>query len=113
MYVDFKLTMMDILSGTEIVSSSGISVPDDSATSEDGLEPVADDSGSEVVSEEIISDANISEETLVNDSDNSMEKTLEHIDSTLTIILIVILLVWVSNHLHIVAKTFGKIGKGE
>lgn len=113
MYVDFKLTMMDILSDTEVDSFSDISVPDDSATSEDDLEPVADDSGSEVVSEEIISDANISEETLVNDSDNSMEKTLEHIDSTLTIILIVILLIWVSNHLHIVAKTFGKIGKGE
>ena len=109
MYVDLKITMADILSNTEMGSLSDISVTDESATSEDdsesvadGSRPVADGSGSE----------DVSGETLVDESGNSVAESLNHIDSTLTIILIVILLIWVSNHLHIVAKTFGKIGKG-
>ena len=113
MYVDLKITMADILSDTETVPLSVISDIDESATSEDGSGTVADVSGSEDISAETSSDINVSEETLVNESDNSVAESLNHIDSTLTIILIVILLIWVSNHLHIVAKTFGKIGKGE
>lgn len=113
MYVDLKITMADILSDTETVPLSGISDIDESATSEDISEPVTGGSGSEAVSEETSSNVNISEETLVNGDGDSVVETLNHIDSTLTIILIVILLIWVSNHLHIVAKTFGKIGKGE
>lgn len=113
MYVDLKITMADILSNTEMGSFSDISVTDESVTSEDNSEPVADDSGSEDISAETSSNVNISEETLVDKSGNSVAESLNHIDSTLTIILIVILLIWVSNHLHIVAKTFGKIGKGE
>lgn len=120
MYVDFKITMADILSNAEMGSFSDISVTDESTTSEDGSRPVtdgsrpvADGSGSEDISAETSSNVNISEETLVDESGNSVAESLRHIDSTLTIILIVILLIWVSNHLHIVAKTFGKIGKGE
>lgn len=113
MYVDFKITMADILSNTEMGPLSDVSVPDEPMTSEDDLEPVTGGSGSEAVSEEASSNVNISEETLVNGDGDSVVETLNHIDSTLTIILIVILLIWVSNHLHIVAKTFGKIGKGE
>lgn len=113
MYVDLKITMADILSNAEMGSFSGISVTDESATSEDGSEPAADGSGSEVISSETSSNVNVSEETLVDESNNSVAESLRHIDSTLTIILVVILLIWVSNHLHIVAKTFGKIGKGE
>lgn len=113
MYVNLKLTMADILSDTEMVPLSDVSVTDESTTSEDDLEPVADGSNSEDISAETSSDVNVSEETLVGESNNSVVETLNHIDSTLTIILIVILLIWVSNHLHIVAKTFGKIGKGE
>ena len=122
MYVDLKITMADILSNTEMGSFSDISVPDESTTSEDGSGTVADGSGtvadgsdSEGVSgsEGVSSSEGVSGETLVNGSENFVAETLKHIDSTLTIILIVILLIWVSNHLHIVAKTFGKIGKGE
>lgn len=113
MYVDLKITMADILSNAEMGSFSDISVTDESATSEDGSKPVVDGSGSEDISAETSSNVNISEETLVDESGNSVAESLTHIDSTLTIILIVILLIWVSNHLHIVAKTFGKIGKGE
>lgn len=113
MYVGLKITMEDILSNTEMGSFSDISVTDESATSGDYSEPVTGGSGSEAVSEETSSNVNISEETLVNEDGDSVAESLKHIDSTLTIILIVILLIWVSNHLHIVAKTFGKIGKGE
>lgn len=112
MYVDLKITMADIFSNTETVPLPGISDIDESATSEDGSETVADGLGSEAISEETSSDINVSEETLVDESNNPVAESLKHIDSTLTIILIVILLIWVSNHLHIVAKTFGKIGKG-
>lgn len=113
MYVDLKITMAEILSNTEMGSFSDISVTDESATSEDNSGYVADGSNSENISEETSSNVNVSGETLVDESDNSVAESLKHIDSTLTIILIVILLIWVSNHLHIVAKTFGKIGKGE
>lgn len=113
MYVDLKITMADILSNAEMGSFSDISVTDESATSEDVPEPVADGSNSENISEETSSNVNVSGETLVDESDNSVAESLKHIDSSLTIILIVILLIWASNHLHIVAKTFGKIGKGE
>lgn len=113
MYADLKITMADILFDTEIVPLSDISVTDESSTSEDNLEPVEDGSGLEDIYAETSSNVNISEETLVDESGNSVAESLRHIDSTLTIILIVILLIWVSNHLHIVAKTFGKIGKGE
>lgn len=112
MYVDLKITMADILSNTEMGSLSDVSVTDESMTSEDSSGTVADGSNSENISEETSSNVNVSEETLVDGSDNSVAESLNHIDSTLTIILIVILLIWVSNHLHIVAKTFGKIGKG-
>ena len=112
MYVDLKMIMEDILSNTEMGSLSDVSVPDESMTSEDSSGNVADGSGSEYISAETSSNVNVSEETLVNTSDNSVAESLNHIDSTLTIIMIVILLIWVSNHLHIVAKTFGKIGKG-
>lgn len=113
MYVDLKITMADILSNTEMGPLSDVSVTDESMTSEDSSGTVSDGSGSEDISAETSSDINVSEETLVDESVNSVAETLKHIDSTLTIILIVILLVWVSNHLHIIAKTFGKIGKGE
>lgn len=116
MYVDLKITMADILSNTEMGSFSDISVSDESATSGDVPEPVTDGSrpvadGSRPVADGFGSE-DVSGETLVDESGNSVAESLNHIDSTLTIILIVILLVWVSNHLHIVAKTFGKIGKG-
>lgn len=113
MYVDFKITMEDILSNAEMVPLPDISVTDESMTSEDGSEPVVDGLDSEDISAETSSNVNVSEGTLVDESGNSVAESLKHIDSTLTIILIVILLIWVSNHLHIVAKTFGKIGKGE
>lgn len=113
MYVDLKITMADILSNTEMDSFSDISVTDESATSEEDSKPLTDGSGSGDISAETSSNVNISEEALVDESGNSVAESLKHIDSTLTIILIVILLVWASNHLHIVAKTFGKIGKGE
>lgn len=90
MYVDLKITMADILSDTETVPLSGISDIDESATSEDGSGTVADGSGSEDISAETSSNINVSEETLVDESVNPVAESLKHIDSTLTIILILV-----------------------
>lgn len=113
MYVDFKLTMMDILSDTEIFFSSDISATEESASSEEDVKNIEDSTTLDDTSVKIPTSVNVSAETLVDESGSSSDETLIHIDSTLTAILIVILLIWASNHLHIVAKSFGKIGKGE
>lgn len=77
---------------------------------------VDDSTSTEEVQVNDVVEANIQEvlEETLGDNAQAVDdmEVLKDIQLTLHIILVVILIIWASNHLHIVARTFGKIGKG-